>query len=373
MEKIKIDFKEEKNDRELILFDKGFSDLSYNAQTNNNDNNNYKRKRINWFTVYLILFKNTLSSKNLVPKDELKLRLNIIRKFLPQYYNCQKITENLNTNSILKKFTYHLYSKNTLFQKIIDKKNTNKLLYFDEENEDNIDKSNFISRRRSKTRTEKFSSKLNLFFLSDKKTRSRKSIMFFQPKLKIVEEYNSKNNSLEKRTPVKRSTLKGNENYLASNKLFLNTKRDLFKKTSLLNKKFLETEKNIKVKFDKKNNELNNIDNNNKEILIRTPNDNEYPLILTEKRMIKNNNPTYFLDFLNKLNDETKNEKINTFKKEVTSQILKFNEMYFDTKIDDFSNDNLFNELKDIGDLFINKFNLDKEEEKNLGDLDKFL
>ena len=56
-----------------------------------------------------MLFKNTLTSKSLVPKDELKLRLNIIRQYLPPYYNCQKNIEKSNSNSILKKFTYHLY------------------------------------------------------------------------------------------------------------------------------------------------------------------------------------------------------------------------------------------------------------------------
>ena len=146
------------------------------------------------------------------------------------------------------------------------------------------------------------------------------------------------------------------------------------KKTSGLNLKFLEMEKNVSVKFDNKfAGEGNDLENNDKEIIIRTPNDKEYPLVLTEKRMINNNNQTFFMDFLNKLNEETKNEKITTYKKEVTSQILKFNEMYFDTKMDDFSQDNLFNEIKNTCDLFINKFNLDNQEEKNLGDLDKFL
>ena len=41
-----------------------------------------------------MLFKNTLTSKSLVPKEELKLRLNIIRQYLPSYYNCLKILRN---------------------------------------------------------------------------------------------------------------------------------------------------------------------------------------------------------------------------------------------------------------------------------------
>ena len=69
----------------------------------------------------------------------------------------------------------------------------------------------------------------------------------------------------------------------------------------------------------------------------------------------------------------TKHEKIKTFQKEFTSQILKFNDLYFDPKIDDFYNDKLFNDVKATCDLFINKFHIDSEEEKNSADLDNYL
>ena len=372
------EFNSDKEDRELILFDKGLNEIPYNEKKEK-ENTNKKRKNINWFTVYMILFKNTLNSKNLVPKEELKLRLSIIRKYLPPFYNCQKNMENSNTNSILKKFSYHLYSKSNLMQRLIEKKNTKKILDFDEDNEDDsipkIYRSETVARRRKKTKTEKFSfSKLNLF--SDKKHKQKKSLGLFKAPLEIVEENNDeKLSSLDKRNSRKRGTLKSSEKYLFSgNRFNINLRREeLSKKTSDLNK-FYEIEKNIKVKFGKKNTELNKI-NNNKDVVIRTPNDSEYPLVLTEKRLTNNNNnnQTYFMDFLNKLNEETKSEKINSYKKEVTSQILKFNEMFFDTKMDDFSKDNLFNELKSTCDMFINKFSFDTQEEKNLGDLDKFL
>ena len=372
------EFNSDKKDRELILFDKGLNEIPYNEKKEK-ENTNKKRKNINWFTVYMILFKNTLNSKNLVPKEELKLRLSIIRKYLPPFYNCQKNIENSNTNSILKKFSYHLYSKSNLMQRLIEKKNTKKILDFDEDNEDDsipkIYRSETVARRRTKTKTEKFSfSKLNLF--SDKKHKQKKSLGLFKAPLEIVEENNdAKLSSLDKRNSRKRGTLKSSEKYLFSgNRFNINLRREeLSKKTSDLNK-FYEIEKNIKVKFGKKNTELNKI-NNNKDVVIRTPNDSEYPLVLTEKRLTNNNNnnQTYFMDFLNKLNEETKSEKINSYKKEVTSQILKFNEMFFDTKMDDFSKDNLFNELKSTCDMFINKFSFDTQEEKNLGDLDKFL
>ena len=381
------EYNKERKDRELFLFDKGFTDISYSENNLKKSKGKIilKKKNINWFTVYLALFKNTLSSKSLVPKEELKLRLNIIRKYLPSYYNCQKNIENSNTNSIMKKFTYHIYSRNNLLKKLIEKKNERKFSFYEVENESEEENSrqsiqeNKFERRKSKTRTEKFTfSKLNLLFFNDKKLVSQKTSNIKKPKLKVIEEYQNKNSSQEKkRTPIKLSTTNYNEKFSINKKLFMSPNNDSkspSKKSSNLNVKFLEMEKNVKVKFNNKFNGLGNeFENNNKEIIIRTPNDNEYPLVLTEKRMINNNNQTYFMDFLNKLNDETKNEKINTYKKEVTSQILKFNEMYFDTKMEDFSQDNLFNELKSTCDMFINKFNFDNQEEKNLGDLDKFL
>ena len=378
---IEKEYNNERKDRELFLFDKGFTEMPYNEKNEKAEQNDKKLKRenINWFTVYLVLFKNTLNSRNLVPKEELKLRLNIIRKYLPPYYNCQKNLENSNTNSILKKFTYHLYSKNNLLKKLIDKKNEKKFSFNEEENEEedesksNIENNNKgFERRKSRTKTEKFAfSKLNLFFLNDKKQSHRKSVNFLNPPLQIVQEYNNiKNFSESKRRTLKRSSFKSNEKLFDNRKIFYTPKKDK-KKNNL---KFTEIEKNVKFKFDNKYNDIKkNLENNNKDIIIRTPNDTEYPLVLTEKRIISNSNQTYFFDFLNKLNEETKMEKVNTYKKEVNSQILKFNEMYIDTKMDDFSQDTLFNDLKNTCDMFINKFNFDNQEEKNLGDLDKFL
>ena len=210
-----------------------------------------------------------------------------------------------------------------------------------------------------------------MHFLNEKKKNTRKSICFLPGQLKIIKEYNTKNTSQEKRVENKKDSLKSiNKKFVLGSKLTSTPKKVNFS-SKKLNLKYLDIE-NVKINFDKKKNELNNIENN-KEILIRTPNDNEYPLILTDIRMINNNNQTYFMGCLNKLNDETKNEKTNTYKKEICSQVLKFNDIYFDAKIDDFSQDNLFNEIKNTCDLFINKFNFDNQEEKNLGDLDKFL
>jgi len=372
------DYRKMKKNKELLLFDKGLNELEIKEIDEKTDHNSdinttkKNKKEINWFTLYLVLFKNTLSSKNLVPKEELKLRLNIIRKYLPSYHNCPKTTEESNSNSILKKFTYHLFTKNNLLQKMFDKKASKKLILFDDDKEissnmNNIDNNEFFSRKVTRTKTLKHNSKLNLFF-SEKKTNRIQNDLNEIPESRIIEEKNSNEVPIvQKRSTVKRFTIKPNEeNLRISHKLSLSSKKGQVNYMNFF-------PKNVKVKLDKNNNDVYNVASRNKEFIIRTPNDNEYPLVLCEKRMINNTNQTYFYSCLNKLNEDTKNEKINTYKKEVTSQILKFNELYYDSKIDDFSQDTLFNEIKSTCDMFINKFNFDDQEEKNLADLDKFL
>ena len=108
------------------------------------------------------------------------------------------------------------------------------------------------------------------------------------------------------------------------------------------------------------------------DIILGTPSDSEFPLVLSQKRNF-NTKPTFFYESLNKIKEFTKQEKIKTFQKEFTSQILKFNDLYFDPKIDDFSNDKLFNDVKATCDIFINKFHIDSDEEKNLADLDNYI
>ena len=372
------DYRKMKKNKELLLFDKGLNELEIKEIDDKSDylsdfNTTKKnKKQINWFTLYLVLFKNTLSSKNLVPKEELKLRLNIIRKYLPSYHNCPKTTEESNSNSILKKFTYHLFTKNNLLQKMFDRKTSKNLIFFDDDKEassnmNNNDNNDFYSRKKVRTKTLKHNSRLNLFF-SEKKTNRIHNDLNEIPEAKIIEEKNSNEEPIRKRPTTKRFTIKpSEENHLKiSHKLSLSSKKGQVNYMNFFSK-------NVKVKLDKNNNDVYNVASKNKEFIIRTPNDNEYPLVLCEKRMINNTNQTYFYSCLNKLNEDTKNEKINTYKKEVTSQILKFNELYYDSKIDDFSQDNLFNEIKSTCDMFINKFNFDDQEEKNLADLDKFL
>ena len=117
------------------------------------------------------------------------------------------------------------------------------------------------------------------------------------------------------------------------------------------------------IKF-KDNNNIYNTENSKDDnfitnnIILGTPSDAEYPLVLSQKRNF-NAKPTFFYESLSKIKELTKQEKIKTFQKEFTSQILKFNDLYFDPKIDDFSNDKLFNDVKATCDLFINKFHID--------------
>jgi hypothetical protein len=255
---------------------------------------------------------------------------------------------------------------------MFDRKASKNLIFFDDDKEinsnmNNNDNNEFFSRKNSRTKTLKHNSKLNLFF-SEKKTNRIKNDLNEIPEDKIIEEKNSNEApTIQNRSTIKRFTIKQSEgNLRIHHKLSLSSKKGQVNYMNFFSK-------NVKVKLDKNNNDVYNVASKNKEFIIRTPNDNEYPLVLCEKRMMNNSNQTYFYSCLNKLNEDTKNEKINTYKKEVTSQILKFNELYYDSKIDDFSQDTLFNEIKSTCDMFINKFNFDDQEEKNLADLDKFL
>ena len=65
------------------------------------------KKKIDWLLLYKILFKNILSSKEIISLEELNLRFNIIRTSLPKYYKGYK-GNNINSSTIIKKFTYHI-------------------------------------------------------------------------------------------------------------------------------------------------------------------------------------------------------------------------------------------------------------------------
>ena len=384
MKNIENDNNQGKIDKNLLLFDKGFNDVQELSTKKKLTQNNQKRKPINWFTLYMVLFKNTLSSKSLIPKEELKLRLNILRKHLPSYYNVPKTNENSNSNSLLKKFTYDVYPKNNFLKKLLDKSNKrDSILLFEEgenkEKEINESTSQVFQRRIRKTKTQKFtSSNLNLFNFGQRRGSIRNNQQFEISDLKVIQEYSPKRNSkifkdlpkaesTEKRKYKKRATIKMETPTI--NRLFLNQRKN--KKNA--NLYFFELERKAKLKLDKQN-ELTELDKIDKDYLIRTPNDHEYSLVLSDKRTMNNNtNRTYFEEYLNKLNIETKNEKIITYKREVATQLLKFNELYFDSKMEDFGHDKIFSEIKNNCDLFINKFSMDKQEEKIISDLEKFL
>ena len=385
MEKKIDDNNQEKIDKNLLLFDKGFNDIQELSLKKNLTRNYAKRKTINWYTLYLILFKNTLSSKNVIPAEELKLRLNIVRKYLPSFYNPQVSSENSNSNSLLKKFTYHVYPKNNFIKRLLDKSNKKRqILHFEDtenkENDLNESKGQTFQRRIRKTKTQKFtSSDLNLFNFGARRNSIQKNFPSEIKGLNVIQESSPKRGSkifkdFDKKEGLsrergrklsKKSTIKMETPVM--NKLLFNQT----KKKHQSNFYFFEFERKAKLKLDKKN-EYNELDNINKDYLIRTPNDNEYSLILSDKRNLDNKR-TYFYEFLNKLNLETKNEKVNTYKRELATQLLKFNELYYDAKLEDFGSDKTFNEIKTGCDLFINRFKTDKQEEKIISDLDKFL
>lgn len=371
-------FNDDKINKNLLIFDKGFNDIQELSSKKKLIEISIKKKKVCWYDVYINLFKNTLSSKHAIPQEELKLRLNMIRKHLPSYYNAQKPSESSNSNSLLKKFTYHVYPKNNFIKRLLDKSNKRtSLLLFDDnenkENETNQPKNIVFQRRVRKTKTQKFTSNLNLFNFGVRRGSIQKNSPLDIKGLNPIQEYSpsrpskifQEGLSADKRRKLgKRSTIKMDSTSM--NKLLFKQA----KKKQKSNFYFLDFERKAKLKLDKQN-ELNELENINKDYLIRTPNDNEYSLILSDKRNIIDR--TYFIEYLNKLNLETKNEKVNTFKRELATQMLKFNELYYDSKLEDFGSDKTFNDIKTTCDLFINRFNFDKNEDKIISDLESFL
>ena len=388
-------YQEEKAKKEFLIFDRGLSELTVKK---------YKekevKKKINWFTLYKILFKNILNSNDAIPLDELILRFNIIRNSLPKYYKGYKGNES-NSSSIIKKFTYHICK---------NKKKKRSPLKKRESSEDNQNlkftskfrsEGGMLFKRRSeiKTKTVKVTNKLNLDFLNKNKavnSTNNKNLLHAKKgsNLEVLlenddfstrgEKKSSKKlgENFEKNEPFQNHREKSNTKKLTvsnrnQNIKQFNNRLNIDKKDSKVKVKFnnnntLSNTSRVRVNNINTNTDNSREDNEEKHIVLGTPTDNEFPLVLSQKRTY-NTKPSFFFESLNKIKELTKQEKIRTFQKEFTSQILKFNDLYFDPKIDDFYNDKLFNDVKATCDLFINKFNIDSEEEKNLADLDNYL
>ena len=383
-------YQEEKAKKEFLIFDRGLSELTVS------DNKDKKNKRhINWFILYKILFKNILNSKDVIPLDELILRFNIIRTSLPKYYKGYKGNDS-NSSAIIKKFTYHICKskkKNkSLFKlKKNNEENNNDFIPINKLKSDgNI---SFRSRSFHRTKTVKLSNKLNLELLNNNKHKNSLNLNNNILRKKL-------NEGLETLVEKGDVSFEGNRNpnfeslsnFQIKNKNLLINNNKSPKKASNnninsytnSNKKDIKNKNRINLNFGNSNAiKFNNVINFNKdnkknekkegnEIVLGTPTDSEFPLVLSQKRSY-NTKPSFFFESLNKIKELTKQEKIKTYQKEFASQILKFNDLYFDPKIDDFYNDKLFNDVKATCDLFINKFNIDSEEEKNLADLDNYL
>lgn len=369
-EEPKDSYQEEKAKKEFLIFDRGLSELTVTTEKD-------AKRKINWFTLYKILFKNILNSKDVIPLDELILRFNIIRSSLPKYYKGYKGND-CNSSAIIKKFTYHICKSKKkpinilkLRQKSEERKYISSFQKLNSEGNINMRK-----RSIQRTKTVKLSNKLNLDFLNKDKNKLNSNKKYLKDDgLEVLPEKDDfsrdekKNNDKKKLKLSDKSPLKNSS-----------------KKPSISNRK--EKEKEIKfktnlnipstpIKFNEHINSFNldeiKTDKKEKnEIVLGTPTDSEFPLTLSQKRLY-NTKPSFFFECVNKIKEQTKEEKIKTFQKEFTAQILKFNDLYFDPKIDDFYNDKLFNDVKATCDLFINKFKIDSEEEKNLADLDNYI
>ena len=292
-------YQEEKAKKEFLIFDRGLTEL-----TLPNTEEKKLRKKVDWFLLYKILFKNILSSKEIIPIEELNLRFSIIRTSLPKYYKGYKGTDS-NSTAIIKKFTYHICK----------------------------------NKRRSKTQFKigiKAEEKPKIINSVSKSPRGRSSSM---RKSRTIKADKIARSSPNKKKIVSVDSIK-------------------FKNININNNLTTENSKEDKLNIN--------------EIRLGTPTDAEFPLNLSQKRNY-NTKPSFFYESLSKIKELTKQEKIKTFQKEFTSQILKFNDLYFDPKIDDFSNDKLFNDVKSTCDLFINRFQIDSDEEKNLADLDNYI
>ena len=384
----KDSYQEEKAKKEFLIFDRGLSKL-----TTTNYKEKESKKKINWFTLYKILFKNILSSKDVIPIDELILRFNIIRSSLPKYYKGYKGNDS-NSSAIIKKFTYHICKtkrKNRSLLQIRQKSEESKKGIPFEQKKSAETLSAFKSRGSKKTKTVKVTHKLNLEFLS--KDKNNKNIDIIPKKISNLEVlYENDDISLGDRKKSESKNVElPNLQLKKDNRKKLTLSYKTQNKSSNLNLNFFsnsnkkDTKNTVKVNNTTLNSSRVKLNNNyfipdegkeeNNEgngIILGTPTDNEFPLVLSQKRSY-NTKPSFFFESLNKIKELTKQEKIKTYQKEFTSQILKFNDLYFDPKIDDFYNDKLFNDVKATCDLFINKFNIDSEEEKNLADLDNYL
>ena len=295
-EETKNYYQEEKAKKEFLIFDRGLTELSLPKTEDKKF-----RKKVDWFLLYKILFKNVLNSKEIIPIEELNLRFNIIRTSLPKYYKGYKGNES-NSTAIIKKFTYHICK---------NKKRSKSQFKIGIKTEEKSKMVNSVSKS-SRDRSSSF-----------RKSRSCKA------------------DKIPRSSPNKKKIVSDSVKFKNANNI-------------------LTTE----------NSKEENIYTN--DIILGTPSDAEFPLNLSQKRNY-NAKPSFFYESLTKIKELTKQEKIKTFQKEFTSQILKFNDLYFDPKIDDFSNDKLFNDVKATCDLFINKFHIDSDEEKNLADLDNYI
>lgn len=337
------DYEKEKFNEQFLLFDRGLSKLATMSP------NEIKGKgKVNWFTFYGLFFRKILKSKDLIPLEEISLRIKLIRRNLPEYRPTNR-KPFLNSDLILKKFSYRMTNNKKC--KSPFKLRLNKQKNIDLKKTKNIfNEVNFNRRNDKKTRTVKLSHKMKFEFLSPEKNQEKKNI----------EKINKKENS----------KIKNEKIIFTSNSPNKKRKLKFNSGNKKLNESQIQKNSNTIFKFDDMEDE--NDDITNERIYLGTPDDKEFSLELSQANLIKAK-PSIFFDNLNKVKEILNKETVFSYQKDFTSQILKFNDLYFEPKTDNFSKDSLFKDVKKTCDLFINKFYIDSEEEKNLVDLDKFL
>ena len=220
-EEPKDSYQEEKAKKEYLIFDRGLSELTVSKEKET-------KKKINWFTLYKILFKNILNSKDVIPLDELILRFNIIRSSLPKYYKGYKGNDS-NSSAIIKKFTYHICKSKKkpinifkLREKSEERKAINPFQKLNSEGNINIRK-----RSIQRTKTVKLSNKLNLDFLNKDKNKINSNRKYLNDVgLEVLPENGDFSTDRKKYNDKKRLTI--NEKSPLKNS---------FKKTSNSNKK----------------------------------------------------------------------------------------------------------------------------------------
>ena len=288
-EEPKDSYQEEKAKKEFLIFDRGLSELTVTTEKD-------AKRKINWFTLYKILFKNILNSKDVIPLDELILRFNIIRSSLPKYYKGYKGND-CNSSAIIKKFTYHICKSKKkpinilkLRQKSEERKYISSFQKLNSEGNINMRK-----RSIQRTKTVKLSNKLNLDFLNKDKNRLNSNKKYLKDDgLEVLPEKDDFSKDEKKNNDKKRLKLSEKSPLKNSLKKIPNSNRREKETKNKASSNTPVTPMKIHDHINSFNLDENKTDKMEKnEIILGTPTDSEFPLELSQKRLY-NTKPSFF-------------------------------------------------------------------------------